>query len=206
MPHNGDTDGRNISTAVRNWDSSVDFGTSSNTYSLVKALLEEAERIDGDLTDVYHSQHIDTATGENLDQFGSLVNTPRETDEPDDKYRARIKAEFAQSRTGTDFNDFVEFCSTVLNTDVSNLFFSTNYDGNPGTVTLSAEESVYQNVALTGPEIVDLLDGAVPAGHEVEAKERGTFRLKVDGEIDTAKNGLTSDSISTGGTLAADVI
>ena len=206
MPHNGDTDGRNISTAVRNWDSSIDFGTSSNTYSLVNALLQQAERIDDDLTDVYHSQHIDTATGENLDQFGSLVNTPRETDEPDDKYRARIKAEFAQSRTGTDFNDFVEFTSTVLNTDVSNLFFSTNYDGNPGTVTLSAEESVYQNVALTGQEIVDLLDGAVPAGHEVEAEERGTFRLKVDGEIDTAENGLTSDSISSGGTLAADVI
>ena len=206
MPHNGNTDGRNISTAVREWDSAIDFGQSSNTYRLVDALLQEAERIDNDLTDVYHSQHINTATGENLDQYGALVNTPRKTDEGDKKYRARIKANFAQTRTGTDFNDFVEFCSTVLNTDLDNLYFSTNYDGNPGTVTLSAEPSVYESVELDGLEIVDILGGGVPAGHEVEAEERGSFRLKSDGEIDTAENGLTSDSISTGGTLAADII
>jgi len=205
MPHNGKTDGRNISTAVRNWDSSVEFGKSSNTYSLVKALLQQAERIDDDLRDVYHDHHIETATGEALDQFGSLVNAPRKSNEPDSKYRTRIKAEFAQAKTNTDFDSFVEFCATILGTDISNLGFITNYPGNPATVTVSADPAVYNSVSLTASEISDLLGGAVPAGHEVQAQERGTFRLKSDGDVDDASRGLTSDSITTGGTLAADI-
>lgn len=206
MPHNGNNGGRNIRTASQNWDSAIDFAPSSNTYKLVSALLQQAERIDTDLEDVYHNHHIDTATGEALDQFGSLVNAPRKSDEPDAKYRTRIKAEFAQAKTNTDFDSFVEFCSTILNTDTSNLGFITNYPGNPATVTVSTDPAVYESVSLTAAEIGDLLGGAVPAGHEVEVEERGTFRLKEDGDTDDADKGLTSDSIGTGGTLAADVI
>lgn len=206
MSHNGETDGSNISTATRNWDSAIDFGNSSNTYKLVRALLSQAERIDDDLHEVYHSQHIDTAEGEALEQFGRLVNAPRKENEPDDKYRTRIKAEFAQAKTDTDFDSFVEFCSTILNVGASNFDFTTNYDGNPATIVVSADPSIYESRALTATEIADLLGGAVPAGHEVQVQERGTFRLKADGDTDDADKGLTSDSITTGGTLAADIV
>lgn len=206
MPHNGDTDGRNISTATRNWDSAIDFGNSSNTYKLVRAILSEAERIDDTLSEVYHDHHIDEANGEALEQFGKLVNAPRKENEPDDKYRTRIKAEFAQAKTDTDFDSFVEFCATILNTDAQNFGFSTNYDGNPATVVVSADPVIYESRALTAAEIADLLGGGVPAGHEVQVQERGTFRLKSDGDTDDADKGLTSDSITTGGTLAADIV
>lgn len=206
MPHAPYPDGRNIGTASRNWDSAIDFGTRSNTYKLVRALLSEAERIDDDLTEVYHSHHIDTAEGEELEQFGKLVNAPRKSGEPDEKYRVRIKAEFAQAKTQTDFNSFIEFCASVLGTDTSNLYFMTNYAGQPAAVTVSAEPEVYNSVSLTAQEIEDILGGGVPAGHEVIAQERGTFRLKQDGDTDDPDKGLTSDGIQTGGTLAADIV
>lgn len=206
MAHDETTDGRNISTAQQEWDSGISFGPRSNTYRLMRALLSEAERVDEDLDSVYHSHHIQNATGKELEQFGKLVNAPRNSGEPDDKYRTRIKAEFAQAKTNTDYDSFVEFTATVLGTDISNLEFITNYAGNPATVVVSADADVYDSVSLTPQEISDLLGGGVPAGHEVAAEEAGTFILKADGDGDTAENGLTSDSISTGGTLAADLI
>lgn len=206
MGHDTGSDGRNISTATQEWDSAIDFGTSSNTYRLVRALLSQAERVDDDLESVYHSQHIDTATGEELEQFGALVNAPRKSGEPDSKYRTRIKAEFAQAKTDTNFDSFVEFCATILGTNISNLEFTTNYSGNPATVTLRANPDVFDAVSLTAPEVVDIIGGGVPAGHEVAVQETGTFRLKADGDTNNADKGLTSDSISTGGTLAADLL
>lgn len=206
MAHEHIADGRNISTAEDEWDSGIEFGRRSNTYRLVRALLSEADRLDDNLDEVYHSHHIDFAEGEELDQFGKLVNAPRNSGEPDDKYRARIKAEFAQSKTGGDFDSFVEFVATVLNTDTSNLTFITGYEQRPATVTVSADSQVYDSIALTGEEVADLLGGGVPAGHEVAVRESGTFVLKADGDVDEPALGLTSDSVNTGGTLAADIV
>jgi hypothetical protein len=206
MAHNEIADGRNIRDAEQAWDSAINFGESANTYHLVKALLSEADRLDDELGQVYDAHHINTATGKELEQYGKLVNTPRESGEPDNKHRARIKAEFAQSQTDTDFDSFVQFCSSVLNTSEDNIEFITNYDGSPATVTVAANGQLYENVALTPSEIADLFGGGVPAGHAVQTLERGTFRLKTDSGIDEADKGLTSDSIETGGTLAADLV
>lgn len=206
MPHEEPVDGRNIKTAEQEWDSGITFSPHSNTYHLMRALLSEAERIDDNIKEVYHAHHIDSAEGKELEEFGKLVNTPRNSDEPDSKYRARIKAEFAQSKTDTDFDAFVEFVATVLDTDVSNITFITGYEQRPANVTVSADQEVYNNISFTGEEIADLLGGGVPAGHEVSARIRGTFILKEDGDLNTPENGLTSDSINTGGTLAADIV
>lgn len=205
MAHDEPSDDRNINKAKRGWDSAIDFGEASNTYKLVKALLSQADRIDDDIEGVYHQHHIDTAEGDALDQFGKLVNTPRNSGEPDSKYRTRLKAEFAQSRTKTDFNDFVEFVGAVLGVDADNITFSTNYEIKPATVTVSADSELYNDIQLTAEEIREVFGGAVPAGHEVEALEKGTFRLKSDDDFDDPDKGLTSDSIETGGTLAADL-
>lgn len=206
MSHNNIPDERNIREAQGSWESGIEFGKGSNTYKLMAALLSAADEIDSDLEDIYDSQHIDTAEGKDLDKFGNLVNLNRNQGEPDAKYRARIKAEFAQAKSAATWDDFVEFAATVLSTNVQNIEFSTNYDGNPATVVVSADPAVYDSAALTAAELDDVLGGGVAAGHEVQVQEAGTFRLKSDGDTDTAANGLTSDSISTGGTLAADIV
>jgi uncharacterized phage protein gp47/JayE len=198
-------DERNITEATDEWQSAVDVAPQSNTYQLLRALLSQADRIDADLEDIYNDHHIDSADGTALDVFGSLVNVERKSNESDNKFRARIKAQFRASTIGTTYDEYLQFVAAVLQTNVGNIELSTNYGGDPATVNVSTQSSVYENVDLTPTETQEILGSGVPAGHEVKALEIGTFRLKADGDTDTADKGLTSDSISTGGTLAADL-
>lgn len=198
-------DDRNISEAQREWDSPIDFNPNSNAYTLFEALLSEADRIDEELESIYEQQHIESATGSELDSFGRLVDVSRNTGEGDDKYRARIKAAFRASTMSATYDEFAEYASSVLNTSVDNLGFTTNYGADPATVVLDADPSIYDNVNLTASDVAELLGKGVPAGHEVKVQETGTFRLKSDGDTDDASKGLTADNITTGGTLAADL-
>lgn len=206
MEHEEINNKRNISKAAREWDSGIEFSPYSNTYKLLDSLLSQADETDDILDRVYHAHQIETAQGEELDQFGKLVNAQRKSGESDAKYRVRINAQFAQSRTGTTFNDFVEFISSVLRTNTQNFEITTNYIGQPAVVTVFASPKIYENNALSSAELSEILGGGVPAGHEVRVQESGTLRLKSDGEQNDADKGLTADNIETGGTLAADLV
>lgn len=197
-------DGRNIRTAVREWDSGISFGQGANTYKLIKAILSEGERIDDELEEVYDAHHINSATGKNLDKFGQLVDTPRKSGESDSKYRARIKAAFAQAKTRTTYDTFTQFAATVLGTSISNLDFLTPYAQNPATVIIQADASLYENTQFTISEIADLLGGGVPAGHEVQLQSIGTFEVRDEATTNDPSKGLSSDT-NEGGTLAEEV-
>lgn len=200
------SDRRNISEAGNAWESGIAFGPGTNTYRLMDSLLTEMNRIDDSLEDIYEQHHIDSATGRDLSKIGDLVNVPRETGEGDERYRARIKAIFRAATIGTNYDEFVEFVASVLDTDIDNIEFLTSYGARPATVDVSAESEVYDSVNLTPTDLRELLGGGVPAGHEVRIIEGGTFRLKADGDTDQPEQGLTSDAISSGGTLAGDLI
>jgi len=206
MVHEEIAENRNVTKAAREWDSAIDFSPYANTYKLLNSLLSQADETDNILDRVYHAHQIESAKGKELEQFGKLVNVQRNGGEPDSRYRTRIKAEFAQSRTETTFNDFVEFTASILGTNIANIDISTNYSGNPATVSVFANPQVYESSALSAQEISEILGGGVPAGHSVNAQESGTFRLISDGESNDPDKGLTSDSIETGGTLAADLV
>lgn len=200
------TDNRNIAESESEWESGIAFGPETNTYKLMRALLSEADRIDSDLEDIYDQHHVNSATGDDLDKIGDLVNVDRKTGESDSRYRARIKGQFRASTIGTSFDEFAEFTASVLSTELDNIDFLTSYGARPAAVSVSAQSSVYESVDLNASEIGDILDDGVPAGHEVRVLEGGTFRLKKDGDTDDPDKGLTSDAISSGGTLAADLI
>lgn len=206
MSHYELTENRNIGEAGAEWNSGIAFAPGTNTYKLMRALLTEADRVDDDLEDIYDAHHIDTAAGDNLEKIGDLVNVDRQTGEGDDRYRARIKATFRASTIETTFDQFAEFTASVLSTDLDNIEFFTSYGARPATVDVAADTAVYDSVDLLPSELADLLDGGVPAGHRVRVLERGTFRLKADGDTDDPDRGLTSDGITTGGTLAADLV
>lgn len=197
---------RNIRTAEQNWDSALAFAKQSNTYKLINALTSKYGSIDRDIEDIYKQIHIDTATGRQLDQFGELVSVERKYNESDDKYRARIKSTFRASTIGTTYDEFTRFCSTVLNRNVEDITFVTNYLTDSATIIIQGESSIYDESIFTQSEIIDLLNKGVPAGHEVDiAVEGGSFILKSDGETDDASKGLTSDTIDTGGTIYEEI-
>lgn len=207
MAHGLIEDERNVKTAEDEWDNSgITFAPSSNTRKLVQALLSQVDRIDDDIQDIRDSRHIDTASGEDLDNIGKLVQIPRKEGESDDKYRARLKVAFRVGSIGTTFDEFAEFSASLLETDIQNIEFQFNLDGNPATVEVAANQDVYDNSKLSQSEVAEYLGRAVPAGHEVNALTQGGFRLKSDGETDTASKGLTSDSTSDGGGLSSDVV
>jgi hypothetical protein len=178
----------------------------SNIRNLLNGLLSEADRFDDNLVTVYDEQHINTATGERLAQFGELADVTRKSGESDSEFRARIKAEFAAGTALTTFDDYLEFAAVVLNTNVENITLDTRLDLNPAKLRVIAQEQVYTDSGISDTDIVEILGSGVPAGHEIEAIEEGTLRLKEDGETDTASQGLTSDSTSEGGTLSEDLV
>jgi hypothetical protein len=195
-------DDRNIAEALQEWDSSISFGEGTNTYKLLSALFEPLETIDDNLDEVYHDQHIDSADGDALEQFGNLVQTQRRTGESDANYRARIKAAFRTGNIGTTFDEFAQFCASVLSTNIDNLNFAQNLAANEATITVGADQQVYDQVDLTANTVKDILEDGVPAGHAVEIVAGGTFRLRNAGDSDTPEQGLSGDDVD-GGTLAA---
>jgi hypothetical protein len=198
---------RNIKTVQEEWPSpAIDINNSTNAYKLMSALVSVLDEEDKNINQIKRAHHIDTAVDEELEQFGDLVQLDRKSGESDEKYRARLKVQYRVGNIGTAFDQFSQFASVLLDTNISNIEFSTNFGAAPATIQVSANPAIYDSVELTRTEVADFLGQGVPAGHSVTALERGTFRLKTDAQIDDAEKGLTSDSISTGGTLAADIV
>lgn len=207
MPHDNISDGRNITAAGQNWDNDgIEYNQNTNTYKLVRALVSEYDRIDDEIVNIADSHHIDTATGEDLGKIAEPVGLERKDNESDDKFRARIKVQYRVGNIGATFDEFAEFAAVLLSTTIENVEYRLNLEGDPATARVAAETQVYDDVALTRNEVSKFLGRAVPAGHEVKALEKGSFRLKADGDTDDATKGLTSDSTSDGGTLAADIL
>lgn len=178
---------------------------SSNTYSLMLALSSQYDRTLDEVEDIRDSHHVSTATGRDLEKIGKLAEVERQTGESDDKYRLRIIGNVVSAFTGTTFSDVIQFISLILETDMTNIRLFDNLSIDPATLVINADASIYSNSPLTNSDIISLAEDSVPAGHEVILEERGTFEIKSDGAADDPAKGLTSDSISTGGTLAADI-
>lgn len=199
-------DERNIAEADSEWNSGIAFSPQNNTYKLMRALFTEADRIDNDLEYIYDQHHINTASGDDLEKIGDVVNVRRETGESDSRFRARVKGTFRAATIGTTFDEFAEFVASVLRTDLDSVDVLTNYGSRPATVNVAAEPNIYDGVDLQPIDLVNILEDGVPAGHRVRALENGTFRLKSDGDTNNPDKGLTSDSISSGGTLASELL
>ena len=197
---------RNITEAEQQWEYPLLFSKGSNNRKLFEVFSKLFDEADQDIENIYNQQHINSATGNDLDKFGKLVNVERKSNENDDKYRAHIKATFRASTIGTTFDEFTEFCAEVLTTNIQNLDFNTPYVSEPATVVVGAEESIYADLGFTNSKITNLLQKCSPAGHKVDVVVGGTFQVKSDGQTDDATKGLTSDNIETGGTVKSDPI
>jgi hypothetical protein len=195
---------RNIKRGVSEWDIPPTVQKESNNYSLLRGLFQSADAVDGSLEIIYNGHHVNTASGEDLDEIGKFVGVDRESDESDSRYRTRIKARFRAATIEPTTDNFTEFVSAILATDVRNFTILTE-QFRPE-VTVSAQGETWEQNNLNIQTLVTILERGVPAGHAVNVQEKGTLQLKIDGEVDDPDQGLTSDSIETGGTLAADLL
>jgi len=197
-------DDRNVKDGVSEWDIPPTVQKESNNYSLLRGLFQSVDEVDESLEIIYDGHHINTASGEDLDEIGKFVGVDRESNESDSRYRTRIKARFRAATIEPTTDNFTEFVAAILATDIDN--FTILREQFRPEVTVSAQGDVWESRNLNVQTLVELLEDGVPAGHAVNIQEQGTFRLKVDGEVNDPDQGLTSDSIETGGTLASDLV
>lgn len=201
-----DTDRVNVDEIVTKWQHGlVEVTPGSNAHKLLTALAAALDDYDTSLSNVTDAHHLGNAEGDELERIGKLGDVQRKTGESDGKYRERIRGNIRASTSSGTFDDVLEFAVTMFDTSENNVRLDTDFDLDPAVVTVSIFQEDLNDSPLTASEVKDLFNDVVAAGHEAKVNERGTFEVKADGTSDDADKGLTSDSVSTGGTLAADL-
>src|SRR6056297_3147177 len=111
-------DDRNVKDGVSEWDIPPTVQTESNNYSLLRGLFQSVDEVDESLEIIYDGHHINTASGEDLDEIGKFVGVDRESNESDNRYRTRIKARFRAATIEPTTDNFTEFVAAILATDI----------------------------------------------------------------------------------------
>lgn len=142
---------------------------------LLFALARALSHADLDIESIYHSAYLDLAEGLSLDLYGEVVNVRRRDGERDPSYRVRVKAGYARALSDTTIEVFGRVLLNVLDTGPENVTLDVKQ--NEPVVLIQTEEDVLDATPLDREEILDLLNGAVPAGHSVDYEVDGTFRF-----------------------------
>jgi hypothetical protein len=152
------------------------------------------------------ARHINHASGEHLTDLGTDIGIPRRGGESDDKYRARIKSTIIAAQSRGTADDVIDAAAGIVETDAERIELDTRYDTDPATVFVYIKTADLDDTLLTAQEVETLLGDAVFAGHRVRVRTQGTtvFRVTDDASTNDPDNGLTSDSVSTGGELVSD--
>jgi len=171
----------------------------SELRKLLQVLAESNYRLDIDISRVFDEQFVDTATGARLGLIGELVGASRKQGESDDKYRKRIKAIFLQRSSDSTYESVGIITLAILDTNKTNVSFETPPTTRAGLLRVNTFESVLNDSPFSESEIVTLLEGALPAGHEVEIALQGTFELASDtydpGDSKSLDNGTLSQRL-----------
>ena len=193
------------------WDNrGIAFYPGSNMYKLMDAITSEGDRQLEEAHTISRANKIRTAKGDLLDKFGFAVNLPRQTGESDDRYRIRIQLRYRINSIEGTMDEIAQFAAAMVGVSPDNISFETRFDAAPATLFISAQGKVWDNSVLSREEIEEFAEQVVSAGHRVILEEAGTFLLTSDELLieqgNLLEHGLTSDTIETGGTLAADII
>lgn len=193
----------NTDELISEWDLTVVYPfEDTNLYGLLSGLAAAYDDIDDAVQDLLEQRHVETATGRSLELLGDLADVSRQSGESDDKYRKRIIASFRAGLSGTTFEDLLSFLEFILEIDDETIEISQDTGAR---VSVNLPSNAVTQSPLTSSEITQLSEDVVPAGHTISLVQSGTFEVKADGTTDDPDKGLTSDSISTGGTLSEDI-
>lgn len=168
---------------------------------------ESKDEVFRQLDYIRDARHIDYAAGRQLDDIGRVAGVRRREDEGDDLFRARIVGTFIAGRSGGTTDDVIEAAAAILDTDPTNIGLDTDYDANPGAVFVSVRNEDIDDTELSADDLADILGDTVLGGHRVEVsrQQANPFTVRSDVQTNDPALGLTSDSISTGGTLTEDI-
>lgn len=199
-----------LHTIEQKWSNrGLAFYPGSNMYSLMTAIATEYDRQIEQAGKVSAATKINTAEDDVLDKLGFAVGLPRETGESDERYRVRIKLRYRLNSIEGTMDEIAQFTAAMVGTPASEMDFTTDFNAESATLTINAQSDVWDGSVLTRQEIENFAGQVVSGGHRVTLEDSGTFILTSDSLLTQQGNiveyGLTSDAISTGGTLASDI-
>lgn len=178
-----------------------------NNLEFGGALTDEAVLVFRQLDSMREARHIDSAAGRQLDSIGNLVGVERRENEGDAKYRARIKGTVIAARSNGTHSDIISATAAILETDITNVEATTDFSQELATAFIRVRFQDVDESELSPTELEQTLQDVVLAGHTVLVVEQpeNVFRVRSDQQATSPENGLTSDSISTGGGLTSDL-
>jgi hypothetical protein len=194
---------QSIGSLRNSWDNhGVPFR--GNNRAFAGALGEELDYVKRNLDYILDARHINTASGSQLDRIGLLGDVQRQETEGDARYRARIKGTFAAARSSGTFSDINAAAASVVDADQNEVEVRLEKGG---VANVFLPFSAVDDTPLTTSDIESILNDTVVAGHRVNVFQSGSdpFIVRDDADPNTPANGLTSDSISTGGGLTSDL-
>lgn len=165
---------------IENWDHPVELDEDKNLYDLLLVPAEENKRLDLDLEEVYDDRFLDSASGEELKKIAKLVNAEKKTGEGEEKFRKRVRGEFAVQASDTTYDSFVSVLLSILEADASSVDITTPPDTHDKVVEVKVDGGIISDNPLSNSEINDLLDRTVSAGARVDLFETGSFAFAGD--------------------------
>lgn len=174
---------------------------------LAGTLGEEKDLVFRQLDFIHEARHIEMAGGEQLDRLAQTAGVRRREGEGDAVYRARIIGTYAAGRSTGTTEDVIQATAAIVGTDPENVQIDTSYDSDPGTVFILLRNEDIDDTELSTDDVTEILGDTVMAGHTVEVSRQqdNPFTVRSDVQTNDPALGLTSDSVSTGGTLTEDL-
>lgn len=184
----------------------------SNNYKLFEVFASEFEKLYQTQLKIRQFRSVDEADGATLDLIGGNYNVSRGRMN-DELYKPMIKAAIARTWCDGTFNSVLELLALTLNTDVSNVSLTEDYEtgGSSGMITIaSTPKDALNAVGMTVHEYAQIVQNILPVGVGVNLTAfEGTFSYAANnyegGEYTPELNpdeGFADDAQTTGGTLS----
>lgn len=165
---------------IQHWDHPIEVYESMTLYDLIQLPLKENRRLDLELEQLYEDKFLDSASGKELEKIAELVGTKRKTREQDDKFRKRIRAEFAAQASDASYESFATAMLSILGTNAQAVDIRTPPVSPDKVVEVEVDGSVIEKNPLSRNELASLLDRTVSGGARVDLIVTGTFAFAGD--------------------------
>lgn len=183
------------------------FAGATKLQALIGKIGERAQGIETVLFDLLNNRALSTATGLQLDNLGTILDTARTVGETDDSYRARLFSETSQLEKSGEPEHLIEVFNFLLTPD--SMWYEELY---PATVQLTAHDDTDPESAVIDADVREAMENAKAGGIEIilqMATSTDYFMLANVSETDIngngpidALHGLGDETLTEGGKLA----
>lgn len=179
----------------------------SGNFKLLDVTGHGIDRVENDLADLDTASSVHTAdTIPQLSQLAKLVDLPPRENEPVEKYRTRVIAEFQTMTTEGTPQDVIENTATLLDVDPTKIGYE-ELDEN-GVVSIHVPGKALDNLNLSDDEFIAIVGKHVAAGYRIQATISGTFTFLAEadytGPYDSVNGGYDPASLTSDPALGHD--